>query len=199
MIIANITSWEGQDLSAEHYYCNYREVDDLHGKLPSVYYSGPSYIMGNLERKITTQEEVDYLNGKDGTGGYHIGASINRFKKIKDIHDLLLETFKNTDIITYYDKKIFKDMLCIIDGVVKDYTIFNDPFTSVPNSCFKDLLPADMSDVKIKCYACGVFHELEDVTSEEEYNGRTWLRFLSKRDVDDPCCNRFELLWNVVL
>jgi hypothetical protein len=199
MIIANITSWEGQDTSAEHYYCSYKEVDDLIDKLPSLYYSGPSSIMGNLERRFTSQEEVDYLNEKDGMGSYHLGSKINRFKEIKDIHDILLEMFKGKDMVTYYEQKIFKDMICILGGVVKDYTIFKDPFTSVPSSCFKDLLPEDMSSVKIKCYACSAFHEFEDVVSEDTYNGRDWIKFLKRREVDAPCCNRFELLWNVVL
>ena len=65
MIIANITTWRGQDTFAIHYYCEYRKVDDLDDMLPSKYYQGSSFNKEELDRIITDQTEVDKALQRD--------------------------------------------------------------------------------------------------------------------------------------
>lgn len=193
MIVANITSFDGQDMEAEHFYCTY---DETEYKTPTIYTMiGRKY---ELKRVLTDQSEVDYLNKKDTSNCWHVGLTTNRFKSIKSIHIALKNLFKNKIIVTYYKGKIFKEMLYFKDGKNLGYKVFGEVFTHVPNGVFKHLLPT-YDKIKIKCEDCGKEHKFEDIISEQSYGDKTIINFLNKWDVDEPCCEYFNLLWNVIL
>lgn len=143
MIIANITSWIGQDSFAIHYYCEYRIVDDLDDMLPSKYYQGGSFNKDELDRVITDQAEVDLAIERDEYCGFKIGARTAKFNSIEEIHSELRNRFQFQDIITYYEGQIFKEMLYIYDGVNLGVEGFGEQFTQVPRSCYIDLIPED--------------------------------------------------------
>lgn len=198
MIIANITSFEGQDLVAEHYYCSYRGIGNLGDKLPTKTYSGSSFEKDELYRLITEQKEANYINKKDGGRSYHIGTKTNRFQSFNQIHSKLIELFPNEDIVTYYESQLFKEMLYIKDGINLGIKGFGEVFTYTPTSCYKDLLPSPDSII-IKCEDCGKVYTLDEVTYERELFDRTLIQFIKKRDMDEVCCEYFNLTWNVVL
>ena len=193
MIAANITTWEGMCTDAEHFYCNYCDIGD---NIPNKYCSVGSFDSIELKRTLS-KSESDYLNKKDLTiSCYSKGSKTNRFDSIEQIHDRLKKLFPNQNIITYLESQLFKEMLYLVDGKNIGIESFGEIYNNVPTSCYKDLVP---EDVKIKCERCGKEHLLEDVTYERDYNFRPLLYFTKKRDMDELCCNRFELIWNTVL
>jgi hypothetical protein len=203
MITANITSYIGQDLEAEHYYCEYEEIPD---SFPSKTFNGSSF--GDKELKLSlTESQAKNLNKKDGHHIYKVGTKTNRFDSIKQIHDELKKVFENQIIVTYYENRIFKEMLYLKDGVNLGYKAFGEVWNSCPNQCWSDLIP---KDVKVKC-ECGKEYTLDQVsyerTSNDNYNDgkeRTITIFYKKREFEDEtgedlCCKYFYLMWNVIL
>ncbi len=199
MIIANITTWRGQDIFAIHYYCEYRKVDDLVDKLPSKNYQGGSFNKEKLERVITDQAEVDLAIERDEYCGFKIGRTTTKFNSIEEIHSELRNQFQFQDMVTYYEGQLFKEMLYIYDGVDLGVQGFGDQFTSVPWSCYIDLIPDDRSAIKIKCENCGHEYTLDEVAYEREWGERNLLQFIPKKDMDETCCKYFDLIWNVIL
>lgn len=197
MIIANITSYEGQCSDAEHYYCSHCNVDDLGDKKPSQTYNGSSFDDNELKRILTDQKEVDYLVEKDRFSGIRIGKKTNRFNSIEQIHNELLKEYPDQDIITYYKDELFRDMLYIRNGVNLGIKEFGEVFKNI-HSCYKDLLPATET-IKIKCRNCGKEYNIDEATYEWDLMDRTLIQPIKKKDMDEICCNRFELIWNVIL
>ncbi len=195
MILANITSYIGQ-IDAEHYYCSY--IIENTTEFPKKTYSGSSYLRNELTRVIKEKEEAYYLNRKESCTRFHTGSVLKKFNTINQIHETLIETFPNQDIVTYYEDQLFRDMLYIKDGVNLGIKAFGEVFTYVPTSCYKDLLPSPEL-IKIKCDDCGKEYTLDEVTYESEHLGRPLIIFIKKRDMDDICCKYFNLIWNVVL
>jgi hypothetical protein len=196
MIIANITDYIGHDVSAEHYYCNYCIVDDVIPK--------PSYNESNCDsyelKKSITASEAEELNEKDSWNGWRKGMKTGRFKLIKHIHSALLKKFKNQIIVTYYEGKIFKEMLYFKDGTNLGYKFFGEIWSYCPTSVYKHRLPEDLNDVKIKCDDCGKEYKLEEVSYERPWTeGRTLIQFYKEKEMEETCCNDFVLMWNVVL
>ncbi|MDD5649094.1 MAG: hypothetical protein PHF86_01565 [Candidatus Nanoarchaeia archaeon] len=195
MIIANITTYIGQDSEAEHYYCFYQESTSTK---PSLFYNGSSFNKIDLKRKLTSSSEIRNLNLKDRTAKWEFGEMINRFLTIEQILNTLKEQFKGQDIITYYESKIFKEMLCILKGVDYGYKFFGEVWIPIPTSCWSNLLP-ERNTIKIKCGNCGTIHNFEDVIEEKEWDGKPLIQFYKKSEVDDPCCKYYDLEWNVIL
>lgn len=199
MIIANITTYSGQDAEAEHYYCSVGEIETLSRFIPMPYYKKEV----ELYRKLTSNIEVLKLNKKDRYSGFKLGDMTNRFNIIEEIHSTLLETYPSDDIITYYESMPYKEMLYLIGGENLGYKGLGETWTNVPLSCWKDLLPDDLSPIKVKCLNCGNEHILEDLIEDEiEYSieKRTMLKFsVRKRDMLDPCCSYPDLVWNTIL
>lgn len=196
MIIANITSYIGQ-IDAEHYYCSYIEIEDSN-ELPKKTYNGPSYSKNELSRVITEKEEAYHLNRKEHSTRFHTGSKLNKFNTIDQIHKILIQTFPDKDIVTYYESQLFSEMLYIKDGINLGIKGFGEVFVYTPTSCYKDLLPPPET-IKIKCDDCGKEYTLDEVTYESEHFGRELIIFTKKRDMDDVCCQYFNLIWNVVL
>jgi hypothetical protein len=194
MIVADITSFIGQDSSAEHYYCNYNIVENFKESL----YCNIGFHDEDLKRVITSEDEVSFLNEKDKCSSWFVGRETNRFESISQIKDTLLEQFKNQDIITYEDGKIFKDMLYIKNGIDVGCKEFGEVWLHVPSSIYKDLL-GSVEQIKIKCGECGKVHLFEDVIEETTFSGREAIKFLKKRDVENPCCRYYELMWNQII
>ena len=194
MIIANITTYAGQCSEAEHYYCGYHIIEE---KTPTTHCMS-SYDEIELKRKITSTNEVVYFNKKDSCRTWRIGSELNRFDSIEDIHSELIKLFGEQTIVTYYESQVFKEMLCYIDGVNIGYSFFGEVWSSIPSSCYKDLLP-ELDTIKIKCYECGQEYDFDEITEETEHMGRPLIKFLKKRDMDEVCCKYFDLIWNVIL
>ena len=194
MIIANITTFEGQDMNAEHYYCGYRIL--LEERKPPVHSMG-SFGEIELMRKITSTNEAVYFNKKDSARCWHIGSELNRFDSIEDIHKELLRLFSDQTIVTYYEGAIFKEMLCYISGVNVGYSYFGEVWLNVPRSCYYDLLPAE-GKIKVKCVVCGTEYPLWEVAQCGDHQGRGLVQLYERREMDD-ICDCFDLVWNVVL
>lgn len=199
MIIANITTYIGMDGDAEHYYCSLSQVEN-----PSRLYPMPCNKKDReLQRKLTSVAEVTKLNKKDRWSGMKLGCYTNRFNSIEEIHSTLLETCGNEDLVTYYESSPFKEMLFISNGVNLGYKGLGEIWLNVPRSCWKDLLPNDLSEVKVKCLSCGTEHSLEDLIEDEiDYSieKRTLYKFtVNKRDILDPCCSYPDLVWDTIL
>ena len=189
MILANITSYIGQDLEAEHYYCSYiissNEIPKQHNS------SGDK----NELLRVLNESQARNLNLKDGSH-YRIGDKTNRFDSIEQIHKTLIKKFPKENIVTYKDDKVFKEMLCVVEGKNLGYKYFGEVWVTVPYSCFKDIIPKEH---KIKCYHCNREYLLEDVSIDQCWNdNRTGVVFLKRRDVDDHC-DCYDLVWNVIL
>lgn len=205
MLFANITSFIGQCSEAEHYYCHYYEAKPDE-KITKQYY-GAGWGGDELTRLITNPTEIKFLNEKDNFGEerasryiYKGGMETTRFNSIQEIHDTLIEKFGDQTIVTYENSHIFKDMLYYVDGKNLTYKAFGDVWETVPTSCWKDLLP-ELDTIVIKCDDCGHEYKLEDVSYDQYYSieKRTLVKFHRKRDMDEPCCKYFDLMWNVIL
>ena len=199
MIIANITTYVGMDGDAEHYYCSVGKIDNCTSYYPMPY----SKKDDELHRKLSSNVEVLKLNKKDRYNRFELGDTTNRFNSIDEIHSTLLETYPNEDLVTYYESSPFKEMLFISNGVNLGYKGLGEIWLNVPRSCWKDLLPNDLSEVKIKCLSCGAEHSLEDLIKDEfdyEIEKRTLCEFATKkRDMLEPCCIYPDLVWNILL
>jgi len=190
MISANITTYQGQCGDAEHYYCSYRRIDD---EFPATN-SGATFGREDLKHPLSYAQAVA-LSRKERFP-WKEGTMSNRFDTIEEIHEYLKITFPNETIVTYYEGQLFKEMLYIKDGINLGYEAFGEVWSAVPRSVYKDLIP---ENAKIKCYDCGHEYSLDEVTSERNWGGRTLVEFLSRREIDDPCCKSFDLEWNVIL
>lgn len=195
MILANITSFIGQCAGAVHYYCYIEEVANTKPE--------PNYKYANHEEltyELTDQNAADKINSKEGRRSYHVGMEINRFDTIEDIHKLLLNKYPDQTIISYYERKPFKDMLYYIDGEDKTFVEFGEIYQHMPSQCYKDLLP-NLNTIKIKCADCGRVYSYTQLFKREweSESGRVLVQFKQKRDMDSPCCKWFDLEWNVVL
>lgn len=196
MIQANISSYIGQDADAEHYYCHIHVIE---GNIPPKQYNGGSWGTEQLQYELTEAEAVR-LNKKDNEVGfscfrYKAGTSVGRFESIKQIHEELLKQYPNQDIVSYNECIPFKEMLCIVDGVDHGVKYFGEFFVNVPRSCYEDLIPETH---KIRCHFCNKEYALEDVSSKNNWRGRTIVNFAKKYDVIDAC-KCFDLEWNVIL
>jgi hypothetical protein len=156
-----------------------------------------------LYRKLNSNIEVLKLNKKDRYAGFKLGDTTNRFNTIEEIHSTLIEKYPADDIITYYESGPFKEMLYLQGGENLGHKGLGEIWTNVPYSCWKDLLPDDLSSIKVKCCNCDKEHLLEDLIEDEiEYSieKRTMLKFaVRKRDMLEPCCSFPDLVWNTVL
>jgi len=191
MIVANITTYRGLDSSAVHYYCEYADMPEPYEPKKDVSISNRIDLM----REIKTQKDADNLNRIDGYAHFRIGKMTNRFDTIEDIHQELLNQFSGKNIISYYEREIFKNMLYIVDGKNLGFDYFGEVFTYVPSSCYRDLVPEVYT---IKCVFCGVRYLLQDVTVEKEWNGKKLIQFKRPRHFAHKCCDDVELVWNVV-
>jgi hypothetical protein len=196
MIIANITTYEGQCLDAEHYYCSHEEVVD--DNKPSIQYGG-GWSKTDLKRSIITEDEAKKLNIKDNYSGWHVGCETNRFNSIEEIHNKLIELYSDQIIVTYYNGILFKEMLYYKNGINLGYKEFGEIWNYVPNSCYKHLLPEDLNIVKIKCDDCGHEYKLDEVSEENFWDGKILIDFYKKRNINEPCCKYFNLMWNIIL
>lgn len=194
MIVGNITSFAGQCSDAEHYYCNYIRVDDTYKPQPFCYLGRD---LTELKRQIK-QKEAEYLNHKDTWSGWKSGMTTVRFNSIQQIHETMIKKFKGHDIITYYEGKIFSEMIYIKDGKNVGKNAFGEVWDNTPNSCFKHLLPPK-SEIKIKCEECGREYQLDEVTYEIEWNNQTLIQFYRKGELGNSCCKKQLLIWNVIL
>jgi len=201
MIEANITSYIGQDMEAEHYYCNYIEIDE---RVPR---NATSVGFGSEElfRKIKTDRESKYLTKKaSGRGGYRyrIGNEINRFNTFAEIHEELIELFPNHTIVTYYEGQFFSEMLYYKDGKNLGVKAFGEVWSDVPSSFYKNLIPPP-EDYIIRCENCKKEYKLEEVSEERflEIEQKDWVKFLRPYDLYEiePCCKPFILEWNVII
>lgn len=200
MLIANISTYINVDDEAEHYYCSVGNMREGVTKFVPM----PIFIKEtDLYRKITSNAEVTKLNKKDRYCGIKLGDSTNRFNTFKEIHDTLMETYPGHDIISYFEYKPFKEMLFIQSGKILTYKDLGEVFYNLPHNCWKDLLPDDLSEVKVKCLFCGSEHSLEDLIDDEidyEIEKRTMFKFtLYKNNMLEPCCGYPQLAWNIIL
>ena len=78
--------------------------------------------------------------------------------------------------------------------------MFGEVWTYMPTSLYKDLLPEDVSTIKIVCDECGHKYTFDELIRKEyDWGGRVIVEFCRMRDMDDPCCKHFELKWNIVI
>jgi len=199
MIIGNITTFIGMDGDAEHYYCSFGEIDKPNKFNPMPYVSNDN----ELFRKLSSNIEVLKLIKKDRYSRYKLGDETNRFNSIQEIHDTLIEKYSNDDIVTYYESSPFKDMLFILNGENLGYKAIGEVWTNVPRSCWKDLLPEDLTEIKIKCFNCAQTLSIEDILDDSTHHkieNRELVNFnINKRDMLEPCCHYPDLVWNILL
>jgi hypothetical protein len=193
MIQANITTYVGQDMEAEHYYCHY--FHEFQDKPAPKQYNGSRWRDEELKFSLTESECVA-LNKKDRGYRHRVGDTTNRFASHRQIHEELLKQFPGQTIVCYDDGRVSKDMLYIVRGKENlGYKFFGEVWTSVFSSVYKDLLP---EDTKYRCYHCKKEYEFDDISHERVWGDRTLVEFLKKRDMDDPC-DCYELEWNAVI
>jgi len=195
MILANITSYRGQCAGAVHYYCYIEEVADTKPE-PRYKYSNHD----ELTYELISQADADKINTKEGRRTYYVGMEVNKFNSIEDIHEVLIKTYPDQTIISYYETKPFKDMLYYVGGEDKTFTEFGEIYLNMPSQCYKDLLP-NLNTIKIKCCDCGKVYSYEELYKREweSESGRVLVQFKQKRDMAYTCCKWFDLEWNVVL
>jgi hypothetical protein len=196
MIVANISTFRGQDVTAVHYYCSYEKIQE---SIPRKYYNGGHN--NEIKKTIKTQKEADSLNKKDNCWKFSlwkIGDKTNRFDSIDEIHSTLKKLFKKQTIVTYYECQLFRKMLYFKDGVNLGYKFFGETWNSCPSSVWKDILPKN-EVIKIKCGDCGKEYNLEDVSYERECENRILIQFYRRSEMDEPCCKYFSLEWNIIL
>lgn len=189
-VVANITTWEGQDLDAEHYYCDYAIVDK---PIETFTIYGYGFRGQELTRKLS-EVEATKLSIKDGFK-WHTDDDTNRFNSFRQIHDTLIERFKEYDIITYFSGRPYKSMLYIQDGMNKGVSALGDIWVEVPRTFYADLV--DLSKVRVRCERCQ--KELEDISDLfvlEKCIGRDLYRTYPD---ESDCCSKPDLMWNVLL
>jgi len=192
MIVANISSFAGQCSDAEHYYCNYEKIENYKPQM----YCNVHHTDTELKRRIS-EKEAKYLNKKDTWNGWKSGMRTSRFNTIEQIHETLKELFPGEDIITYYEKKIFKEMIFIKDGVDLGRSYFGEIWDDTPTSCYSDLLPPK-DQIKVKCEECGHEFQFEEVAYEKDWGERKLTQFFKHREMN-KCCDDMILKWNVIL
>lgn len=192
MILANISTFIGQCSDAEHFYCEYEIVDDSYKPQPSEFLS---INHSDLSRVLTSESEVIAINKKGGKGSARLGQNTFKFNSISQVQETLQEQFKGQNIVCYYEGKIFKEMLCIINGENKGYQFFGETFYRIPSSCFKDLIPENYI---IKCEDCGKTYTLDEVAKEKEWGDRILVEFINEKTIKSKCCSEPYLIWNVV-
>ncbi len=197
MIVANITSWQGQCGDAEHYYCKYTEVEDMEPKKDYNSYHGGSD-EEELERALTSAKEVAHLNKKEGRGSWRLGRKTKKYVSKKQIHKQLIKMFPDQTIITYKERDFFKEMLYYKDGEDLGFAALGEKWTELPTSCYKDLI-VPIETLKIKCEDCGHEYKLEEITTEREWGDRILTKFKRRSEMDSPCCSDFYLIWNIIL
>lgn len=204
MIVANITSWAGYSVGAEHYYCTFGTAVEMPEKILT---SNIFTVKDDekLKRELTNLDEIAYLNKKDD---YHfrVGAVVDRWNTIEDIHSELLKRFPNEDIITYYENQAFRDMLLILNGKNYGRSYFKNEWTYCPSSFWSDLIPEEELDsIIVRCDECQREFKLKDVVvvkQREDYNNQGKLRgitiFKTKREMSIKCCNYYQPQWNTI-
>ena len=153
-----------------------------------------------LTRVLTSQDEVNYFNKKDKHSNIKIGCEVNRFNSIEQIHEMLINDNPCECIITYLNHKPFKDMLFVVNGVNLGYKGLGNEFTAMPTSCWSDLLPKP-SDIKIKCNNCGKniqYNEIVDHVKYLDIEDKHLSLYNINDDMDEPCCDKPRLLWNIL-
>lgn len=193
MILANIMTYQGQCADAEHFYCEYASVPDSYKIKATLDYLPSDH--SDLERVITSESEVIAINKKSGRGSARLGENTFKFNSVEQINDTLKEQFEGQNIVCYYEGKIFKGMLCLINGKNEGHLFFNEVFTRIPSSCYKDLIPENCI---IRCQDCGKIYKLEEVATERKWGDRIFVQFIKEKTIKSKCCSEPFLEWNVV-
>jgi len=190
IVEANITSFIGQCGEAEHYYCHYKINEDKR----DLKYCSVHYLDEELKKPLTDENRIK-LSKKDN--GRCWGDTTTRFDSIEEVHNKLIELFPNENIITYDEARPFRNMLCIIDGKNLGFEYIGEIWNPLPSSLYKDLI---VGDYKIKCHKCGHEFTLDEVIIyERKEQGREWVKFIKRdSDLDNPCCERPNLEWNLI-
>lgn len=196
-IVANITSYIGQCVEAEHFYCTiYKNIQisiEEGGK--ELHRCRTSYSDKEELYKILTEEDAKALSNKDIGFKWRVGDEVNRFISIEEINQELLKRFPEDNIVTYYECQPHKEMLIKIDGEIKSIDFLGEVWSSFPESVWKDLLP---ENYKVKC-ECGEEYnkeEIQEMMLIYNYDERELVCF----DIDKcDCCRRPYLMWNVIL
>lgn len=195
-IVANISSYIGQCVEAEHYYCTiYKNIQiDIDKNISVLHHCRTSFEKEELY-KVLSKEDAETLNKKDNYSFWEEGSKVTRFNSIAEIKEELLKQFPNDNIVTYEDCKPHREMLIKIDGEIKSIDFLGEIWNTVPNSVWKDLLPEHF---KVKC-ECGKEYSEEEV-QELIFTHKIGNRELAVFDIDFCyCCKRPYLMWNVVL
>ena len=153
----------------------------------------------SIEQDLYWEAQIIQAIKRDKFCGFKVGRTTSKFNTIEEIHSELRNRFQFQDMVTYYEGRIFKEMLYIYDGVDLGVQGFGEQFVEVPRSCYIDLIPEDRTTIKIKCENCGHEYTLDEVAYEREWGERNLLQFIQKRDMDETCCRYFDLKWNVIL
>lgn len=195
-IIANITSYVGQCVEAEHYYCSYYKnvMIDTDKNITTLHCCRTSVNQEELYKELS-EEDAKKLTQKDGQHIWRTGAISNRFNSFEEIHNELLKLYPDANIVSYHECSPFQEMLIRIDGEIKGINFLGEVWSYVPNGVYKDLLPKHF---KIKC-ECGKEYgedDYQDIMVEQNYGDRTIIIF--DNDICD-CCDRPYLMWNVIL
>lgn len=196
-IVGNVTSYIGQCIEAEHYYCSiYKDIIiDVDSNVKALHRCRTSFEKEELF-KVLTENDAILLNKKDDYVYREAGDKTNRFNSLKEINEELLKQFPNENIVTYHECQPYKEMLIKIDGNIKDISYLGEIWSYLPRSVYKDLLPEHF---KVKC-ECGKEYseeEFKNIMVEYKFGEeRTWIQF----DTDIcECCGRPSLMWNVIL
>lgn len=195
-IVANITSYIGQCVEAEHYYCTFcKDISiDVDKDVTLLHRCRTSYEKEELY-KVLTKEDAEALAKKDNYSSWREGTKSNRFNSIAEIKEELLRMFPDENIVTYEDCEPHSEMLIKIDGEIKSIDFLGEVWSCVPNSVWKDLLPENF---KVKC-ECGKEYSEEEIR-ELIFTRKIGDRELAVFDVDScECCKRPYLMWNVIL
>ena len=128
-ILVNITSYKGS-WGAEHYYGSIRKIDnDLNVYIFAnnegmihVALNGNSH-SEDVER-IIDAKEAEYLNKKDGKGSKKMKAGdlTSRHQSIQQIKDIVLERFKENDIIFTIEGKMTSEDMYVYERNKETYS-----------------------------------------------------------------------------
>lgn len=195
-IVSNITSFMGQCVEAEHYYCSfYKDIlIDIDKGVEQLHHCRTSSNREELY-KVLNEKDAELLSKKDGYFGWKVGDKVNRFNSIEELKQELLKQLPDDNIVTYYECQPHKEMLIKIDGEIKSIDYLGEVWSSLPKSVYKDLLP---EDYKVKC-ECGKEYSKEKI-QEMMLTYKYGERELACFDIDlCDCCKRPYLMWNVIL
>lgn len=195
-IVANITSFMGQCVEAEHYYCSfYKDIlIDIDKGVEQLHHCRTSSNREELY-KVLNEKDAELLSKKDGYFGWKVGDKVNRFNSIEELKQELLKQLPDDNIVTYYECQPHKEMLIKIDGEIKSIDYLGEVWSSLPKSVYKDLLPEHF---KVKC-ECGKEYNKEEI-QEMMLSYKHGERELICFDIDlCDCCKRPYLMWNAIL